>query len=157
MEDVISNLKSINKKVVMLTGDNENVAKRIADKLKIDEIYSNVTPSEKLEKIKQLNKNKNCIMVGDGINDSPALRTATIGISVNGGSDISQDSSDIILLNDNMNNIYELFDIGHRTMKIIKQNLFWALFYNICMIPLATGILYNFNKPNDIKFSNDVK
>ena len=140
MEDVISNLKSINKKVVMLTGDNENVAKRIADKLKIDEVYSNVTPSEKLEKIKQLNKNKNCIMVGDGINDSPALRTATIGISVNGGSDISQDSSDIILLNDNMNNIYELFDIGHRTMKIIKQNLFWALFYNICMIPLATGI-----------------
>lgn len=141
MIDVIGNLKSINKKVVMLTGDNENVAKKVAEKLAITEIYSNVTPSEKLEKIKELNKNKNCIMVGDGINDSPALKTATIGISVNGGSDISQDSSDIILLNDNMNNIYELFNIGHKTMKIIKQNLFWALFYNICMIPLATGLL----------------
>lgn len=141
MKDVISNLKFINKKVVMLTGDNENVAKKIAEKLDITEIYSDVTPSEKLEKVKEINKNKNCIMVGDGINDSPALKTATIGISVNGGSDISQDSADIILLNDNMNNIYELFNIGHKTMRVIKQNLFWALFYNICMIPLATGLL----------------
>ena len=141
MNDVIRNLQSINKNVVMLTGDNEKVAEKIANKLGIKEVYSNVTPSEKLEKIKKLNKNKNCIMVGDGINDSPALKTATIGISVNGGSDISQDSSDIILLNDNMNNIYELFNIGSKTMRIIKQNLFWALFYNICMIPLATGLL----------------
>ena len=141
MNDVIRNLQSINKNVVMLTGDNEKVAEKIANKLGIKEVYSNVTPSEKLEKIRELNKNKNCIMVGDGINDSPALKTATIGISVNGGSDISQDSSDIILLNDNMNNIYELFNIGSKTMRIIKQNLFWALFYNICMIPLATGLL----------------
>ena len=141
MNDVIRNLQSINKNVVMLTGDNEKVAEKIANKLGIKEFYSNVTPSEKLEKIRELNKNKNCIMVGDGINDSPALKTATIGISVNGGSDISQDSSDIILLNDNMNNIYELFNIGSKTMRIIKQNLFWALFYNICMIPLATGLL----------------
>ena len=80
-------------------------------------------------------------MIGDGINDSPALKTSAIGISVNGGSDISQDSADIILLNDNMNNIYDLFNIGRKTMKIVKQNLFWALFYNICMIPLATGVL----------------
>ena len=141
MNDVIRNLQSMNKNVVMLTGDNEKVAEKIANKLGIKEVYSNVTPSEKLEKIRELNKNKNCIMVGDGINDSPALKTATIGISVNGGSDISQDSSDIILLNDNMNNIYELFNIGSKTMRIIKQNLFWALFYNICMIPLATGLL----------------
>ena len=141
MNDVIRNLQSINKNVVMLTGDNEKVAEKIANKLGIKEVYSNVTPSEKLEKIRELNKNKNCIMVGDGINDSPALKTATIGISVNGGSDISQDSADIILLNDNMNNIYELFNIGSKTMRIIKQNLFWALFYNICMIPLATGLL----------------
>ena len=115
--------------------------KKIDEKLDLTEIYSDVTPSEKLEKVKEINKNKNCIMVGDGINDSPALKTATIGISVNGGSDISQDSADIILLNDNMNNIYELFNIGHKTMRVIKQNLFWALFYNICMIPLATGLL----------------
>ena len=141
INDVINKLKSINKTVIMLTGDNEKVAEKIGKQVGISEIYSNVTPAEKLEKIKEINKNKNCIMIGDGINDSPALKTSAIGISVNGGSDISQDSADIILLNDNMNNIYDLFNIGRKTMKIVKQNLFWALFYNICMIPLATGVL----------------
>src|SRR5574344_1098224 len=80
-------------------------------------------------------------MIGDGINDSPALKTASIGISVSGGTDISADSADIILLNDDMNKIYDLFETGENTIKIIKQNLFWALIYNICMIPLATGLL----------------
>ena len=79
-------------------------------------------------------------MVGDGINDSPSLKTATIGISVENGTDISADSSDVILLNENMSNILKLFKIGKNTIRIIKQNLFWALFYNICMIPLATGL-----------------
>lgn len=80
-------------------------------------------------------------MVGDGINDSPALKTATIGISVANGTDISADSADIILLNENMELVSNLFNIGRKTIQIIKENLFWALFYNICMIPLATGLL----------------
>ena len=100
-----------------------------------------ISPQGKLEKIKELNSNKNCLMVGDGINDSPALKTATIGISVANGTDISADSADIILLNENMELVSNLFNIGRKTIRIIKENLFWALFYNICMIPLATGLL----------------
>ena len=80
-------------------------------------------------------------MIGDGINDSPALKTATVGVSVANGTDMSADSADIILLKDNMKLILELLNIGKKTIRIVKQNLFWALFYNICMIPLAMGIL----------------
>jgi len=136
--EVIEKLYSMNKKVIMLTGDNDETAKAVADKLNIKEVISNATPKEKLEKIKGLGKT---LMVGDGINDSPALKTATVGVSVANGSDISADSSDIVLLTDNMNNIVDIFDIGNKTIRIIKQNLFWALFYNVCMIPLATGLL----------------
>ena len=80
-------------------------------------------------------------MIGDGINDSPALKTASIGVSVQNGTDITQDSADIILLNENMDSVYKILTIGDKTIKIIKQNLFWALFYNIAMVPLATGLL----------------
>lgn len=141
MSEIITNLKQMNKKVVMLTGDNTLTAKHIAKQLGIEEVYSNISPQGKLEKIKELNNNKNCLMVGDGINDSPALKTATIGISVANGTDISADSADIILLNENMELVSNLFNIGRKTIRIIKENLFWALFYNICMIPLATGLL----------------
>lgn len=141
MSEIITNLKQMNKKVVMLTGDNTLTAKHIAKQLGIEEVYSNISPQGKLEKIKELNSNKNCLMVGDGINDSPALKTATIGISVANGTDISADSADIILLNENMELVSNLFNIGRKTIQIIKENLFWALFYNICMIPLATGLL----------------
>ncbi len=136
----INELKKIDKKIFMLTGDNDKTAKIIAKQVEIENIISNVSPKQKLDKIKELNINNNCAMVGDGINDSPSLKTATIGISVENGTDISADSSDVILLNENMSNILKLFKIGKSTIKIIKQNLFWALFYNICMIPLATGI-----------------
>lgn len=80
-------------------------------------------------------------MVGDGINDSPALKEAFIGISTENGTDISADSADIVLLNENMELVYKIIEIGNKTVKIIKQNLFWAIFYNLCMIPLATGLL----------------
>lgn len=141
MKQTIQKLQEKNKRVVMLTGDNENTASSIAQSLGIKEVISNVSPKEKLEKIKELNQKQSCLMVGDGINDSPALKAATIGVSVANGTDISADSADIILLNENMNTIYELFQIGKKTIRIIKENLFWALFYNVCMIPLATGIL----------------
>lgn len=141
IKEVITKLKEMNKKIYMLTGDNNDSAQIIAKELGIENIISNVTPEEKLNKIKELNKNDNCIMVGDGINDSPALKSARIGISVGSGTDISNDSADVILMNDDMANICELFNIGKKTMRVIKQNLFWALIYNVCMIPLATNLL----------------
>lgn len=140
MRETIQKLQEKNKRVVMLTGDNENTANAIAKTLGIKEVISNVSPKEKLDKIKELNQNQSCLMVGDGINDSPALKAATIGVSVANGTDISADSADIILLNESMNTIDKLFQIGKNTIRIIKENLFWALFYNVCMIPLATGI-----------------
>lgn len=140
MKEVINNLHKKGKKVVMLTGDNKETARIIADKLQITEVVSDVSPQEKLKKIKELNQNKNCLMIGDGINDSPALKAAAVGVSVQNGTDISNDASDVILLNENMESVCELFNIGNKTIKIIKENLFWALFYNVCMIPLATGL-----------------
>lgn len=141
MKSVITKLKQSEYRVIMLTGDNELTAKAIAEKLDIKEVISNVSPKEKQDKIKEINKNNSCLMIGDGINDSPALKTATVGISVANGTDMSADSADVILLKDNMNLILGLLNIGKKTIRIVKQNLFWALFYNICMIPLAMGIL----------------
>lgn len=141
MKEVINKLKQAQKQVIMLTGDNTNTANSIARELGIEKVISNVSPKEKLEKIKELNTNNNCLMIGDGINDSPALKTASIGVSVQNGTDITQDSADIILLNENMDSVYKILTIGYKTIKIIKQNLFWALFYNIAMVPLATGLL----------------
>ena len=141
MKETLDKLKEQNKNIVMLSGDNKDVANQIASELDITDVYSNMNPKAKLVKIKELKNNKNIAMIGDGINDSPALKTATIGISVAEGTDISSDSSDIILLSNDMKKIVELFQISHKTMKIIKQNLFWALFYNLLMVPLATGVL----------------
>ena len=139
--NTIKKLEKINKKIVMLTGDNEKTARAIAKQIGIENVISNVNPEQKLDEIKELNKNNNVAMVGDGINDSPSLKATTVGISVENGTDISADSADVILLNENMDNITKIFDIGKHTIRIIKENLFWALFYNICMIPLATGLL----------------
>lgn len=140
IKNVIERLKKLGKKVIMLTGDNTNTANAVAKELNIDDVISNVSPKEKFEKVKELNVNNNCLMIGDGINDSPALKTAAIGVSVKNGTDITQDTADIILLNEEMNSIYKIIKIGNKTIKIIKQNLFWALFYNMAMVPLATGL-----------------
>ncbi len=139
--NTIKKLEKLDKKIIMLTGDNEKTARAIAKQLGIENIISDVNPEQKLAKIRELNKNNNVAMVGDGINDSPSLKAATVGISVENGTDISADSADVILLNENMDNIVKIFDLGKRTIRIIKENLFWALFYNVCMIPLATGLL----------------
>ena len=98
---------------------------------------------EKAEKIKELKKDGIVIMCGDGINDSISLVTADIGVSISSGTDIAMDSASVILMNDNIEKINELIEISEKTIKNIKQNLFWAFFYNICMIPIACGILEN--------------
>lgn len=141
IENVIKELKDKNINVVMLTGDNEKTAEIVAKQIGIDKVVSNVTPKEKAEKIKEFKKDGIVIMCGDGINDSISLVTADIGVSISSGTDIAMDSASVILMNDNIEKINELIDISTKTIRNIKQNLFWAFFYNICMIPIACGIL----------------
>lgn len=141
IENVIKELKNKNINVVMITGDNEKTAEIVAKQIGIDKVISNVTPKEKAEKIKELKKDGIVIMCGDGINDSISLVTADIGVSISSGTDIAMDSASVILMNDNIEKINELIDISKKTIRNIKQNLFWAFFYNICMIPIACGIL----------------
>ena len=140
--NVIKELQDQGITTVMLTGDNKKTASKIAEELDINIVYSNVVPSEKAEVIKRLKEeNKYVMMCGDGINDSPALSLSDIGVSINGATDIAMDSSDIILTQNNLNSILKLINISKKTFKIIKQNLFWAFFYNLIMIPIAIGIL----------------
>ena len=141
IENVIKKLKEKNINVVMLTGDNEKTAEIVAKQIGIENVVSNVTPKEKAEKIKEFKKDGIVIMCGDGINDSISLVTADIGVSISSGTDIAMDSASVILMNDNIEKINELIDISTKTIRNIKQNLFWAFFYNICMIPIACGIL----------------
>lgn len=138
--DVINKLKQQGKEVVMLTGDNEKTAKSIADDIGITNVIANVLPKEKAEKIKELKKNGLVMMCGDGINDSVSLVTADVGVAVGNGTDIAMDSSDVVLMKDNLEKIPELMNISRRTIRNIKQNLFWAFFYNICMLPIAMGV-----------------
>lgn len=138
----ISRLQKMGKEVIMLTGDNEKTANIIASSLNIKKVIANVLPKEKTKTIKDLIlEGKKVMMVGDGINDAPSLASATIGVSVNSGTDIAADSSDVIIINDNLEKIPTLLAISRKTLRNIKQNLFWAFFYNICMIPIAIGLL----------------
>lgn len=140
-KDVINKLKSIDKRIIMLTGDNEITADIIAKSIGIKEVIANVSPKDKSNKIKELkNKGFKVMMVGDGINDAPSLSLADIGVSLNSAIDIAVDSADVILMRNDLNSIYNLFDIGKRTLGNIKENLFWAFFYNACMIPISCGL-----------------
>ena len=130
--------------VVMLTGDHLEVARQVASELGIkkNNVKADIMPKEKANYIKDLaSENKKVIMVGDGINDAPALINATIGISINQATDIAMDSADVILMNNNLANILDFIDISKRSYQLIRQNLFWAFFYNLCMIPIAMGVL----------------
>ncbi len=139
---VIEKLKKSKIEAIMLTGDNKETANIIAKNIGISIVISNVLPSQKAETIKKLKEeNKNVMMCGDGINDSPALANADIGVSVNSGTDIAMDSSDVILMKDDLNKILDLINISKKTIRNIKQNLFWAFFYNSLMIPISMGLL----------------
>ena len=138
----IEELNKKNIKTIMLTGDNKETAENIGKKIGITEIIPNVLPKEKAEIIKKLKaENKKVMMCGDGINDSPALANSDIGVSVKSGTDIAMDSSDVILTKNDLNSILKLINISENTVRNIKQNLFWAFFYNVLMIPIAMGIL----------------
>ena len=142
VKDVIKKLNENNIETIMLTGDNEETAKLIAKEIGISKVIADVVPEEKTKTIKELKKEGRVVMMcGDGINDSPALATADIGVSVNSGTDIAMDSSDVILMKNDLSRILDLITISKKTIRNIKQNLFWAFFYNSLMIPIAIGVL----------------
>lgn len=141
-KNIIEELNKNNIEVMMLTGDNKKTAKSIADTLEIKNVIANVTPNEKSNIIKKLKEEGKIVMMcGDGINDSPALALSDIGVSVNSGTDIARDSSDVILTKNDLTSIMNLINISKKTIRNIKQNLFWAFFYNSLMIPIAMGVL----------------
>ncbi len=146
-ENAVEVIKELNKnkiETIMLTGDNQKTAEKIASEIGIAKVISNVLPNEKTQVIKELKQqNKYVMMCGDGINDSPALATANIGVSVTSGTDIAMDSSDVILTKNDLASILNLIHISKKTVRNIKQNLFWAFFYNTLMIPIAMGLFMN--------------
>ena len=142
VRDVIQKLNDHKIETIMLTGDNKQTAEIIAQKIGITHVIADVVPSQKAEVVKNMKKEgKTVMMCGDGINDSPALANADIGVSVNSGTDIAMDSSDVILMKNDLSKILDLIEISKRTIRNIKQNLFWAFFYNSLMIPIAMGLL----------------
>ena len=140
---LIEKLRKEKIETYMLTGDNERTAKVIAKKLNIDNVIAEVSPEDKYKKVKELQeKGKRVAMVGDGINDSPALAQADVGLAIGSGTDIAIESADIVLMNKNIEVILTAIRLSRATIKNIKENLFWAFFYNTCGIPIAGGILY---------------
>lgn len=140
VSEVISSLKKKNINVVMLTGDNEVTAKKIAEIAGIETVVANVMPSQKAEYVEKFKKDGLVMMCGDGINDSVSLVKADIGVSVSSGTDIAMDSAQVVIMNDNLDRINDLIRISSKTIRNISGNLFWAFFYNICMIPIAMGV-----------------
>ena len=138
----IESFKKRNINPIMCTGDNEKVAKNIANKLGIDNYLSSVTPADKNTLILEKKKDGVVAMVGDGINDAIALSSADVSFTISKSTDIAYATSDIVLMSNSVNDVAFFVDISRKTMRIIKQNLFWALFYNSIFIPLASGILY---------------
>ena len=141
-EELIQSLKEKGILPILLTGDNITTANFVAKQLNIEKVYAQVLPSEKYKVIKDLQKEAKVLFVGDGVNDSPSIKQADIGITLNSGSDITKDAGDIILVNNELKAVSKSINLSHESMKIIKQNLFWAFIYNAIGIPIAAGILY---------------
>ncbi len=140
--EMINSLKDKNITPILLTGDNEITAKKIASQIGIELVYAEVLPDEKYKVIKDLQQNTKVMFVGDGINDSVSIKQADIGIALNSGSEITKDAGDIILMNNTLSSVTKSINLSERSMKTIKQNLFWAFFYNTIGIPIAAGVLY---------------
>ena len=145
---VVSNLKSMGIAVAMITGDHKKTAEAIGKRAGIDEIMAEVMPDKKAEVVKKyMGEGHKVAMVGDGINDAPALVQADLGISIGSGTDIAVESSDVVLMKESLTGVITAIRLSKATIRNIKQNLFWAFAYNVVGIPIASGLLYVFGGP----------
>lgn len=144
-QEAIAKLKELGIKTVMITGDRQNTAEYIASQAGIETVWAEVSPDEKAARINTLKSEGTTAMLGDGINDAVALTSADIGIAMSNGSDVAIESADITILNGDLSKVATALRISRLTMRKIKQNLFWAFFYNIVALPIAAGLLYPFN------------
>jgi Cu2+-exporting ATPase len=141
-KEAINNLKKNGVRVVMITGDSEETAARVAHELDLDEYFARVLPEDKVKKVKELQaKGKKVAMVGDGVNDAPALTQADLGLAIGAGTNVAIESAGIILVKSDPRDIVKIFNLSRLTYNKMIQNLFWATGYNVVAIPLAAGVL----------------
>jgi Cu+-exporting ATPase len=141
--ETVARLRQLGLKIVMITGDREIAAKSVAQQIGIDEVEAEVLPGDKREVVRRYQEQGLFTgMVGDGINDAPALAQADIGIAIGSGSDVAKETGDLVLVKGDIRDVERGIRLGRKTLSKIKQNLFWAFFYNVVGIPLAAGVLY---------------
>jgi len=140
--EAVKRLQEMNKEVVLMTGDNQRTADAIAEQLGINQVLAEVLPEDKAKEVKRLQKGAVVAMVGDGINDAPALTQADVGIAIGSGTDVAIESGDVVLVKNDVRDVATAIDLSDYAMRKIKQNLFWAFAYNVVGIPIAAGVLY---------------